>query len=361
MNNININSIEKLQSPYDLKNQFPINYEDILFIQESRNEINKLIKINSDNNINRKILVICGPCSIHNYNSCIEYAEFIKKIQSQFKNLYIVMRMYFEKPRTIDGWKGFLYDPEINNTNKIDKGLVLTRKLLIEVTKMRIPIATEFLDTIIPQYIDDLVSWGCIGARTTESQLHRQLASGLSIPIGFKNGTNGNHDIAINACLSSKNPHIFLGVDINGQASIIRTSGNKNTCIVLRGSKEKGNNIKKEIIDDILSKNKNKNLNAGIIIDVSHDNTIINEIKDYNRQINNIETIIDILSENKNIINGIMIESNIKDGNQSIETELEYGKSITDKCINIEKTYSILERLNLFLEINNNNNNNNNK
>ena len=154
---------------------------------------------------------------------------------SEFDNLYIVIRIYLEKPRTIAGWKGFLYDPELDESNNIMLGLEKSRKLLIEITKMRIPIATEFLDTIIPQYIDDLISWGCIGARTVESQLHRQLASGLSMSIGFKNRTDGDVMVAINGILSAKNPHAFLGIDINGCSLIINTSGNNNSCIVLRG------------------------------------------------------------------------------------------------------------------------------
>ena len=197
---------------------------------------------------------------------------------SEFVNIYIVIRLYVEKPRTISGWKGFLYDPDLNETNNISKGLEITRKLLIEITRLRLPIATEFLDTIIPQYIDDLVSWGCIGARTVESQLHRQLASGLSISIGFKNRTDGNIDVAINGMLSAKNAHSFLGIDMNGNASIVNTTGNNNTCLVLRGGNGKKNLYLDNILDvvkklDIMKCNKN------IIIDVSHDNSIKDGVK----------------------------------------------------------------------------------
>ena len=342
MNNININSINKLNTPYEVKNNYNINYEDVLFINESRTIVNDII-----NGKNNKKIIIVGPCSIHDYHQCITYAKFIKKCKEEFSNIFIVIRLYFEKPRTIKGWKGFLYDPYLDSTNNISDGLILTRQLLIEITKMRIPIATEFLDTIIPQYIDDLISWGCIGARTVESQLHRQLASGLSMAIGFKNRTDGNKEIAINAMLASQESHSFLGVDNNGKASIVNTNGNKNTCIVLRGDCINGMNFDKDnikITDNLL---KNKNLNNKIIVDVSHDNTLIENKKNYKQQINNIQLIINMWENKENYICGIMIESNINEGKQSINDKpLKYGISITDACINIEDTYNILNKIN---------------
>lgn len=341
MNNINVNSIKKLKTPYEIKNEFNINYEDTLFINNCRSTINNILCGKS-----KKKIIIVGPCSIHNYEECLNYVCELKKHIHQFSNLYIVIRLYFEKPRTINGWKGFLYDPELNSSNKIDEGLIKTRKLLIEITKMRIPIATEFLDTIIPQYIDDLISWGCIGARTVESQLHRQLASGLSMAIGFKNRTDGNKIIAINGMLSSKEPHSFLGVDINGCASIINTNGNKNTCIVLRGDCVNGSNFNTFDINETTSLLEKNNLNKGIIIDTSHDNTLCDGKKNYKKQIENCEYISNEWKINKNII-GLMIESNINEGKQNIENKLlEYGISITDGCINLEDTIIILDKLN---------------
>jgi 3-deoxy-7-phosphoheptulonate synthase len=341
MNNINVNSIKKLKTPYEIKNEFNINYEDTLFINNCRSTINNILCGKS-----KKKIIIVGPCSIHNYEECLNYVYELKKNIKQFSNLYIVIRLYFEKPRTINGWKGFLYDPELNSSNKIDEGLIKTRKLLIEITKMRIPIATEFLDTIIPQYIDDLISWGCIGARTVESQLHRQLASGLSMAIGFKNRTDGNKIIAINGMLSSKEPHSFLGVDINGCASIINTNGNKNTCIVLRGDCVNGSNFNSFDINETTSLLEKNNLNEGIIIDTSHDNTLCNGKKIYKKQIENCEYISNEWKINKNIV-GLMIESNINEGKQNIENKsLEYGISITDGCINLEDTIIILDKLN---------------
>ena len=221
-----------------------------------------------------------------------------------------------------------------------------TRKLLLDVTNMEIPIATEFLDTIYPQYIDDLISWGCIGARTVESQLHRQLASGLSMPIGFKNRTDGNCDIAINAILSAKEPHSFLGIDMNGCASIVNTLGNNNTSIVLRGG-NKGHNMDEDTINYVETILKENNLNNNIIIDISHDNTLINNSKNYKEQINNIDKIIHFWNNDIHSIKGIMIESFINDGKQSINDKpLKYGISITDGCINLENTYNILDKMN---------------
>ena len=345
MNNININSIKKLRTPYEIKNEYNIDYEDTLFINNCRSTINNILCGKS-----KKKIVIVGPCSIHNYTECINYAKELKTKMNDFSNLYIVIRLYFEKPRTINGWKGFLYDPELNSSNKIDNGLIETRKLLIKITQMRIPIATEFLDTIIPQYIDDLISWGCIGARTVESQLHRQLASGLSMGIGFKNRTDGNKIIAVNGMLSSKEPHSFLGIDMNGCASIINTNGNKNTCIVLRGDCVNGRNFDTSDIKETISLLEKNNLNKGIIIDTSHDNTLVDGKKNFKKQIENCEYISNEWKINKNII-GLMIESNINEGKQNIENlPLKYGISITDGCINLNDTFNILFNLNNSLE-----------
>jgi len=345
MNNKNIESIKKLITPYELKNQLNLKYEDRIFIEDARIKINDIINGHCE-----KKLVVVGPCSVHNYEECIDYAKQLKKMSEEFDNLYIVIRLYFEKPRTIAGWKGFLYDPDLDETNNISIGLEKTRKLLLEITQMRLPIATEFLDTIIPQYIDDLISWGCIGARTVESQLHRQLASGLSMSIGFKNRTDGNIDIAINGMLSAKNPHSFLGIDINGCASIVNTSGNKNTCIVLRGGGGEQNLTGDKVINILEKLNKNK-CNNSIIIDMSHDNSIINGKKDYKQQIYNVDMICKYWKNHwkeyfKNV-KGVMIESNINEGKQNINKSLKYGVSITDGCINLEDTYKCLKMMNI--------------
>lgn len=345
MNNININSLKKLNTPYELKNELNLTYKNRLVIEKNRLIINNIL----NNTDNRKIIII-GPCSVHNYEQCLDYAKEIKKYMDKFNNLFIVLRLYFEKPRTIKGWKGFLYDPLLDGSNNIQLGLYKTRELLLEITNMGIPIATEFLDTICPQYIDDLISWGCIGARTVESQLHRQLASGLSMSIGFKNRTDGDYDIAINAILSAKEPHSFLGIDMNGCASMVNTIGNNNTCIVLRGG-NKGKNIDYETINNVELTLRKNNLENNIIIDISHDNTLINNIKNYKEQINNIDKIIEFWINNQECIKGIMIESFINEGKQSINDKpLKYGISITDGCINLETTHNILEKMNNILE-----------
>jgi 3-deoxy-7-phosphoheptulonate synthase len=338
MQNINIHKIDEITTPEQLKNKFKQTELNFNFIQNSRKTITDIL-----NGKDKRKIVIVGPCSIHDYQLTITYTNFLKTIQTKFeKNIFIVMRMYFEKPRTINGWKGFIYDPFINETNNIEEGLNKTRQLLLEVTNMEIPIGTEFLDTIIPQYIDDLITWGCIGARTTESQLHRQLASGMSMPIGFKNSTSGNIKPALNACKSAEVSHSFLGINTCGKVSVVHTSGNKNTCLVLRGGENIGNNIN---IENILSHQK-------VFIDLSHDNTIINGSKDYTQQIENIN-LIKNLNKERNILNnikGIMIESNIKESNQTISSELKYGISITDKCLNIDDTEKLILNFYNYLE-----------
>jgi len=344
MDNINIGSIKKLCSPYELKNKLSLSYKNKLFIEQSRKNI-----INILNNKNQKKIIIVGPCSVHNIEECFSYAVELKKHIDKYNNLYIILRLYFEKPRTIKGWKGYLYDPYLDGTNKIDIGLYNTRKLLLDITTIEIPIATEFLDTISPQYIDDLISWGCIGARTVESQLHRQLASGLSMPIGFKNRTDGNCEIAINGILSAKESHSFFGIDINGCASIINTLGNDNTHIVLRGGC-KNNNINTETFDNVELLLKTNELNKTILIDVSHDNTLKDKKKDYTEQINNINKIITYWKDNIEIIKGVMIESFINEGKQSINDKpLKYGISITDGCINLSNTIILLDKMNNIL------------
>jgi len=345
MNNINISYIEKLDSPYEIKNKLNLTYEDMLFIEKSRKDLEEIL-INNNKN---KIIIIVGPCSIHNYEECLEYAKFIKESIEKYKNLFIIMRLYFEKPRTIKGWKGYLYDPDLDNTNDIKKGIYNTRKLLLEITKMKIPIATEFLDTIIPQYIDDLITWGCIGARTVESQLHIQLASGLSMAIGFKNRTDGDIEVPINGMLSAQNNHTFLGININGAASIINTRGNNKSCIVLRGTNISHNINEETLISttELLEKNK---LNKNIIIDISHGNSINKDgKKDYKNQINNINILLNLKNKYNNI-KGIMIESNINEDKQNINDKpLKKGVSITDGCINICDTNNILNKLNNYL------------
>jgi 3-deoxy-7-phosphoheptulonate synthase len=326
-NNINIKNIIPVNNPEHIKNNSLLNQEDYEFIDKSRETIKNIL----DGKDNR-LLVIVGPCSIHNYNSAIEYASLLSQLQ--FKNLFIIMRVYFEKPRTSVGWKGFIYDPDLDNSNNINKGLTLARSLLEHITKLRIPIGVEFLDTITPQYLADLVSWGAIGARTTESQIHRQLASGLSMPIGFKNLTDGNIEKAINGIKSANNSHTFLGIDEKGKASIVETSGNKYSHLILRGGSDKPNY-------DIETISSLPKLDKKIIVDCSHDNSC----KNYKRQILVALYIMRLKMLKDLNIGGIMLESNIYEGKQEITENLKYGVSVTDGCISFDATKTLLNNL----------------
>ena len=293
----------------------------------------------------KRLLLLVGPCSIHDTKAGIEYAKKLKKLSEDVKeNIFIVMRVYFEKPRTTIGWKGLINDPDLNGTFNIPKGINMARQILSEITDIGLPTATEFLDPFTPQYIGDLVSWGAIGARTAESQTHRQMASGLSMPIGFKNGTGGSVQLAIDGMIACEGEHAFLGIDHEGKTSVVVTNGNKANHLILRGGAS-GPNYDEESIKNaqqLLDKN---NLKPNIVVDCSHGNSN----KDHNRQPIVFENVINqITSGNKNII-GIMLESNLNPGSQSLNsdtTDLEYGVSITDKCVGWEKTEEIILQAN---------------
>jgi 3-deoxy-7-phosphoheptulonate synthase len=331
----NIEYIEELILPKDIKKQLPNSCAN--FILNSRNTIKNILN-GSDN----RLLCIVGPCSIHNYNEAIEYAKLLKKISDKVSDkLFIVMRTYFEKPRTTIGWKGFINDPNLDNSFKVSKGLVQSRSLLLEINNIGLPCATEILNSIYPQYISDLLSIGAIGARTTESQIHRQIVSGLSFPVGFKNSTDGNTQAPINSLISSKYAHSFMGISNEGIPSLCRTKGNNDTFLILRGSPNKPNYFIKNIDDIYNEYNQSKydNINKSIIIDCSHDNSY----KDYRNQKNVINYISKNIKEyKKRNFKGIMIESNINEGKQSLNTNLKYGISITDSCIDIQETEILL-------------------
>jgi len=330
---MNILEIKEIISPNILLETYKPTAEDIEFINNSRNTISGILH-NADN----RLLVVVGPCSIHDYDAALIYA---KNLQRTYKNIFLVMRVYFEKPRSRTGWKGFIYDPYMNDSYNINKGLTLARKLLLELTKMRIPIGCEFLDTITPQYLSDLVSWGAIGARTSESQIHRQLASGLSMPIGFKNLTSGDYDKAIDGIISAAYMHNFLGVDTQGIVSQVITKGNSDGHLILRGGLT--TNYQQEIIEKITKKLINEKVATGIIIDCSHGNSQ----KEYNRQIL-VALYVKRLRFLGYPICGIMLESNINKGNQAICLPIDTmkkGVSVTDACIDVETTLQILNTL----------------
>jgi len=338
LSNTNISNIEKIITPDTIINKYPASERVKNNILKWRQEISDIIQKKSN-----KLLIVVGPCSIHDPHAAYEYATQLKELINKYKdNLFIVMRVYFEKPRTTVGWKGLINDPHLDNSYKINDGLDLARKLLLEISKLDVPVGCEFLDTISPQYISDLVSWGAIGARTTESQVHRELASGLSMPIGFKNGTSGSIDIAVDAIISAKSPHVFLGVSECGKASIVHTKGNKDSHIILRGGKGSTNYSPEHIniTGDLLFK---KNVIQSIMVDCSHGNSQ----KIHTNQIKVAKSIANQIINGENRIAGCMIESNINEGNQKLidSKSLLYGVSITDACINLVTTDEILNIL----------------
>ena len=338
--NININELTTLPSPEAYFEKIPLKESQAKLVENSRKGIQKIIS-----GEDKRLLLLVGPCSIHDTKAGIEYAKKLKKLSEDVKeNIFIVMRVYFEKPRTTIGWKGLINDPDLNGTFNIPKGINMARQILSEITDIGLPTATEFLDPFTPQYIGDLVSWGAIGARTAESQTHRQMASGLSMPIGFKNGTGGSVQLAIDGMIACEGEHAFLGIDHEGKTSVVVTNGNKANHLILRGGAS-GPNYDEESIKNaqqLLDKN---NLKPNIVVDCSHGNSN----KDHNRQPIVFENVINqITSGNKNII-GIMLESNLNPGSQSLNsdtTDLEYGVSITDKCVGWEKTEEIILQAN---------------
>jgi len=284
---------------------------------------------------------VVGPCSIHDPAAAMDYARRLKALADEVGDtLYIVMRVYFEKPRTTTGWKGLINDPHMNDSFDIDAGLRLARKLLTDINELGLPTGTEALDPISPQYLGDLISWSAIGARTTESQTHREMASGLSTPVGFKNGTDGSLTVAINALQSVSNPHSFLGIDQRGQVAVIRTRGNAYGHIVLRGG-DKGPNYDSVTVALVEKELEKAKLPCNVVIDCSH----ANSNKDHNLQplVMN-DCVHQILEGNKSIV-GVMLESNIGAGNQKLTTDLsqlKYGVSVTDACIDWETTEKVL-------------------
>ncbi|KAA1474070.1 3-deoxy-7-phosphoheptulonate synthase [Dentipellis sp. KUC8613] len=294
-----------------------------------------------------RVLVIVGPCSIHSTQQAIEYAKLLKAKLADWPNLLIVMRAYLCKPRTTVGWKGLINDPDIDGSFQINKGLRLARQLLCDLTDLGVPVGSELLDTISPQYIADLISWGAIGARTTESQLHRELASGVSFPIGFKNGTDGSVSVAVDAMRSSSNPHAFMGVTEHGLAAIVKTRGNQDVHVILRGG-SKGTNYSAEHVKAAASaiEKARPQHHASIMIDCSHGNSQ----KNHNNQPKVVDDICSQLRAGNRNITGVMIESHINAGRQDVPAEgpaaLKHGVSITDACVDWDTTVGMLNRLN---------------
>ena len=318
--------------------ELPITEQATETVTKARREIDDIIS-----GRDRRLLVIAGPCSIHDSKAALEYASRLKRESDRLADdLLVIMRVYFEKPRTTVGWKGLINDPNLDGSFKINKGLRLARGLLLDLANMGLAAGSEFLDTITPQFTADLVSWGAIGARTSESQVHRELASGLSMPVGFKNGTGGSIQIAIDGVRAARHPHHFLGVTKQGIAAIISTSGNESCHVILRGS-VKGPNYQRTIVDETAQTLRGANLPDRVLVDCSHGNSQ----KDYRRQPEVARDVCAQVADGSGNICGVMMESHLVAGRQDIapDTPLTYGQSVTDACIDWETTVPTLQTL----------------
>lgn len=328
-----------LISPALLHHEVPLTDTAAALVAETRDRIRNILR-----NEDQRLLVIVGPCSVHDVDAAYEYGKKLAVLREQLSDrLEIVMRVYFEKPRTSIGWKGLINDPHLDGSYDINTGLRLARQLLLDLANLGLPAATELLDPITPQYIADLITWTAIGARTTESQTHREMASGLSMPIGFKNNTDGSLQAATNAMLAANQPHRFLGINHHGLASIVKTTGNPDTHLVLRGGKQ-GPNYAAEDVQQATQDLTQHNLNPRVMVDCSH----ANANKDHNRQVNVLETVAEQLNHGSQRLLGVMIESHLIAGNQSIPkdlSQLTYGQSITDACVDFETTTDMLTML----------------
>ena len=331
----NTRIVEKfdLITPNNVISEYPLTDEISKLVYGTRNEASQILHGKDD-----RVLVVCGPCSIHDPQSAMEYARLLKGARDSLSaDLLIIMRVYFEKPRTTVGWKGLINDPDINESYDANKGLMLARKILWDITALGLPIGTEFLDPISPQYVADLVSWGAIGARTAESQSHRELASGLSCPIGIKNGTTGALKPAIDGIQAANHPHVFFSNTKDGRVSIYKTSGNSDAHIILRGGKEP--NFSSDSIKQTLTALTEADVNDSIMVDASHGNSQ----KQFKKQIDVVENLAAQIAEGNNSLRGLMLESHLVEGNQSITDNLVYGQSITDACMNWDDTLNCLK------------------
>ena len=335
-NNLNVRKVTPIIAPADLKQVFPLNAEDAAFVSQSRNTIKAIL-----HGEDKRLMAVVGPCSIHDPKAAMEYAKKLAALAKEVEDkLFLIMRVYFEKPRTTVGWKGLINDPDMNGTHKISKGLGIARQLFCAITDLGLPIASEMLDPITPHYLSDMISWGAIGARTTESQTHREMASGLSFPVGFKNGTDGCLKIATDAMAAACRPHSFLGINFEGHTSIVETTGNPDVHIVLRGGNDSPNYSLEDlaITAELLKKNA---LPPSIMVDCSHANCY----KDHNRQEEVLTNIVEKIHAGATNIGGVMIESNLNAGNQALPddlSQLKYGVSITDKCVDWTTTERML-------------------
>ena len=333
---LRISSIEMLKTPSEMEKELPIP-DDILFrISEYRKTVADII-----HGKDSRLLAIIGPCSIHDPKAALEYAAKLKKLADEVSDVFfIVMRTYFEKPRTALGWKGLIADPDMDESCNIEKGLMIARRLLLDISGIGLPVGCEVLDPIVPQYTDELMTWSSIGARTTESQTHRSLASGLSVPVGFKNSTSGDFTAAVNAAKSASRPASFIGVQRDGKLGVFRSMGNIAPHLILRGG-DQGPNYYEDDVEYAASMMKDAGLEPAIIIDCSHQNSR----KDWTRQKRVLRGVVDQVRWGETEIRGFMLESNLYEGSQKIPSDLsllKYGVSVTDGCIGWDETDRIV-------------------
>ena len=334
--NLNVLAHEALPSPSEIKQDLPATPDVADRVLEARRRARDILERRD-----RRLLVVVGPCSIHDTDAATEYARRLRALARETsESLYIVMRAYFEKPRTTVGWKGFINDPHLDDTFRIEEGIRRARQLLIDITRIGLPLSTEALDPIMPQYLHDLITWSAIGARTTESQTHREMASGLSSSVGVKNGTDGGLDVAVNALKSMTEPHRFLGINPSGEVAVIHTRGNDLAHIVLRGG-HAGANYDPASIQACEEALRKAGLPTNIMVDCSH----ANSGKDHRRQPGVARAVTRQIENGNNSIIGIMLESNLAEGGQALGQDLRYGVSITDACIGWECTESLLREL----------------
>lgn len=336
--NLNIVRFKTLVTPEELKKEFPETSEVAQVVASSRKIIQRILT-----NKDKRRLVITGPCSLHDSQATLEYAAKLRKLQDEVNDkILVIMRAYFEKPRTTLGWKGMLYDPYLDNSYDIEEGFRKARGLLVAIGRIGLPTATEFLDPIVPQYIADLVSWAAIGARTSESQIHRQMASGLSMPVGFKNSMDGNLITAVDAIEASSSAHSFMGIDGNGKVIIAETGGNKFCHLVMRGGTN-GANYSSQYVASAKVMLQKTGIKTGIIIDCSH----ANSNKDYRQQRKAFLDVTEQIRQGNSLISGFMLESFLYKGNQPFDKpqNLKYGVSVTDKCISWEETEELIRYL----------------
>jgi len=333
INNLRVESFQGIAAPAEVFEKLPVNEAAGACVAGARDDIENIL-----NGADKRKIIIVGPCSIHNYDEAIEYAKKLNELRKKVENKFvIVMRAYLEKPRTTVGWKGFLYDPYLDGSYDLVEGVITSRKLLLEINEMGLPTATEVLGPVVIQYYSDLICWSAIGARTAESQTHRELASGLSMPVGFKNGTAGNLDIAINAILAAQEKHHFLGMDDAGKVAVVETKGNQYCHLILRGG-SKGPNYDEKSVKESVEACEKANVNSRLIVDCSH----ANSEKDYKNQGKVFRNVwAQIKSGNDNIA-GLMIESNLSEGSQKISQSMQHGVSVTDSCISFEETERLI-------------------